>query len=134
MAGATYEAIGRALGVSKTRAYRIVMGALGALAAKTGEDADRVRTLELSRIDAMVLSLWPNRANPRVADTLIRLSERRARLLGLDAPARVEQTGADGGPIKTEAVPSIDTSRLSDEELNDLERILSKATAAPARD
>ena len=32
--------------------------------------------------------------------TLLRIAERRARLLGLDAPTKVQPTGEDGGPVR----------------------------------
>ena len=38
--------------------------------------AERVRQLELYRLDRIRLSLDPKKGDPRVADTLIRISER----------------------------------------------------------
>ena len=39
-----------------------------------------------------------------------------------------ELTGKDGGPIRTERVSEVDLSKLSDEELNLLEEMMSRAT------
>lgn len=87
-AGASYDAIGKAMDISKTRAYQLVKAGLDELNQKVLENAETVRALEAKRLDAMMMGLWPNRQNPRNADTILRLMERRAKLLGLDAPAK----------------------------------------------
>ncbi|UJP10633.1 hypothetical protein L2X99_02870 [Microbacterium sp. KUDC0406] len=57
-----------------------------ALAANTVEAVDSLRQIESARLDAMQAALWPQAlsGNARAIDTLIRLSARRARLMGLD--------------------------------------------------
>jgi hypothetical protein len=50
--------------------------------------------------------------------------EKRCKLLGLDAPAKQEVTGKDGGPIQTEQRQ--DLSRLSLDELIQLRAIVAK--------
>lgn len=94
--GATYLQIGTALGVQKSRAYKIVAEALEELNGLLAEDTDAVRRLELERLDRMTLSLFTQRSNPRAADTLLRIMERRAKLLGLDTPTKFE--GVGGAP------------------------------------
>jgi hypothetical protein len=59
------------------------------------EAATELREIELQRLDRMFLGLW---AKSRAGDekavaASIRIMERRAKLLGLDAPAQVEQIG-----------------------------------------
>jgi hypothetical protein len=98
--GASYLEIGEALGSEKTRAYNIAMLAVDDYKGAIREDAAIVRQLELERLDSMQMGLWPQRKNPRVVDTLLRIAERRARLLGLDAPVRTALTDADGGPVQ----------------------------------
>jgi hypothetical protein len=98
--GATYSEIGEALGVTKQRAYTVVMAAMDELGTITREGAAQVKQMELERLNSMHLGLWPQRKNPRVVDTLLRIQERRARLLGLDAPTRTALTDADGGPVQ----------------------------------
>jgi hypothetical protein len=97
--GATYLEIGAALGVTKQRAYSVVMAAVDDLNGILKETAVTIRAIELERLDSMQMGLWPQRKNPRVVDTLLRIAERRARLLGLDAPVRTALTDADGGPV-----------------------------------
>src|SRR6516165_645903 len=84
--GASFRQIGEALSVSKPRAFRIVRKALDDLVLHCQEKAERVRQLELYRLDRLRLALDPKKSDPRVADTLIRISERVAKLHGLDAP------------------------------------------------
>src|SRR6266852_8369380 len=90
-AGASFRQIGEALSVSKPRVFRIVRKALDELV-HCQDTAERVRQLELYRLDRMRLALDPKKSDPRVADTLIliRISERVAKLHGLDAPQQIE--------------------------------------------
>ena len=49
----------------------------------------------------LLAGLWPAAISGDVPSVgmALRVAERRARLLGLDAPTRQELTGADGGPL-----------------------------------
>src|SRR5262245_26223469 len=118
-AGASFLQIGRALSVSKPRAFRIVRKALDELVCHCQETAERVRQLELYRLDRLRVALDPKRSDPRVADTLIRISERVAKLHGLDAPQKFETSPLDHAqPIE----PAYDLSKLTLPELLELER------------
>jgi len=98
-AGASFRQIGEALSVSKPRAFRIVRKALDELVQHCQDTAERVRQLELYRLDRMRLALDP-KTDPRVADTLIRISERVAKLHGLDAPSKLRRVGQMVGQLK----------------------------------
>jgi hypothetical protein len=87
-AGATYLQIGQHLSLSTTRAYQLVRAGIDEVNAELKETAANVRQMELDRLDAIHLAHWPHRANPRNAIVLLRVMERRARFLGLDAPAQ----------------------------------------------
>jgi hypothetical protein len=56
------------------------------------EPADELRTLELERLDAMLAAIWPSVQRGHLAsiDRALAIQERRARYLGLDAPARID--------------------------------------------
>ena len=123
--GASFRQIGEALSVSKPRAFRIVRKALDEMVEHCQETAERVRQLELHRLDRYRLALDSRKSDPRTVDTLIRISERVAKLHGLDAPQRIEASGPDGGPIETEAKP--DYGKLTLDELLLLEAIEKKA-------
>lgn len=109
--GETYGEIGKALGISAPSAYRAVARSLKRVIAKTSEDADELRTLELQRLDKLLLALWPraSKGNDAAVDRVLRVMERRAKLKGLDAPVQV--SGPGGGPIEM-----ADVSERSDEE------------------
>jgi len=100
-AGVSYSDIAKNLGYkSASGAFAAVRSALK----KTlREPADELRTLELERLDALWFTYYPmaKRGDRQAMDRCIRIMERRARLLGLDAPQRTEQTVA--GP--TAAAP-----------------------------
>lgn len=84
IAGASYRAIARQMGIGKTTAQEYVIGALEEIREQNREAAEELKRIELERLDSLLVALWPKRANPRTADTILRVSERRARLLGLD--------------------------------------------------
>ena len=57
------------------------------------QPADELREQELDRIDRLQLAAWPNamKGSERAILAIVRLMERRAKLLGLDAPTRIQQ-------------------------------------------
>jgi hypothetical protein len=129
-AGASFRQIGEALSVSKPRAFRIVRKALDELVLHCSETAGRVRVLELHRLDRYRLSLDARRGDPRTVDTLIRISERVAKLHGLDAPQRIEASGPNGGPIETQE-QQLDFEKLSFDELLIFQALQLKAAGDP---
>jgi hypothetical protein len=105
-AGASYDAIGKALGLSKTRAYQLVTAGLDEINETVRDEATAVKRLELERCDDLLMALWPQRKNPRVVDSIIRVMDRRARLEGLDAPVKVAPTLPGGDALPP--APSMD--------------------------
>lgn len=119
-AGASLQQIADKLDIgSKQRVHQIVMGALRELNEKCMEGAAEIKRLELERLDGIMLSLYAQRANPRVADSILRTMERRAKLLGLDAPSLIATTAPDGSTLPH----TLDLSLLSFEQLEQLESI-----------
>jgi Sigma-70, region 4 len=86
--GCTYAEIGDRLGVSGRMACRIVNRAMNRV---LREPVDQLIDLERARLDALWQAMWPRAlaGSARHAEVCVRISERRSRLLGLDAPARV---------------------------------------------
>jgi len=123
-AGFSYRQIGKALSVSATRAFKIVGKAMEELVKHNCETVEQARQMELHRLNRMRTALESKRSDPRVADTLLRISEREAKLRGLDAPQRIEQSGPDGGPIQTEE--KWDLSKLELDELKLFEALCKK--------
>jgi predicted transcriptional regulator len=100
LAGKSYRDIGKAVGISHAQAERYVKQALKESAGRAAATADELRRLELHRLDELLAALWGQKAEPQVASTIIRLGERRAKLLGLDAPTQLEHM-LDPGSVQT---------------------------------
>ena len=100
IAGATYRQIGKELGVSYQSAFTDVQGALAELDVLTKDRAERLRDLELGRCDKLTLALTPKArgGDEKAARVLLGVMARRAALLGLDAPAKVDATSG-GNPV-----------------------------------
>lgn len=92
-AGATYRQIAAALSIEACTAWRDVQAEMIALRQLAVEGAEDVRELELQRLDRLWVKLEQNglqRGDHRAVSAAVRISERRAKLLGLDAPVRVQ--------------------------------------------
>lgn len=93
LAGYSFEAIGQQLGISKQAAYKHVSTALETLHTQTDNSAEQLRALELERLDALLKGCWTaatagDSESTRVA---LKVLERRAKLLGLDAPTKTPE-------------------------------------------
>lgn len=89
-AGLSFPAIAEKLGYSGPGgAYKAVMTAIRRT---QQEPADEVRRLELERLDIMLQKTWEwvENGEPRAIDRVLRIMERRAKYLGLDAPVKVD--------------------------------------------
>lgn len=94
-AGASYRQIAQQLSVSLNTAWADVNAELLELRAQVQADAAEVRDMELQRCDEMILGLWPavRRGEPKSIMAAVRVAERRAKLLGLDAATKHEHIG-----------------------------------------
>ena len=115
-AGATFEAIANALGYSRAGAYKAVTKALRDT---LQEPADEVRRLELRRLDAVLGPAYTaaRGGDLQALDRVLKVMERRARLLGLDLPAPktpqpIEISGPGGGPVKTTNLEALTVAEL----------------------
>ncbi len=90
--GLSYLAIGQKLGTSTTAAYRDVQAALGEVAKQRTADAATVLDLELERLDCLQSGVWSKAlaGDCEAVNTCLRVLSLRAKLLGLEAPTRVE--------------------------------------------
>ncbi len=89
--GATFAQIGLALGCSTTRAWQLVEAGLDRT---VREPAEALVALECDRLDRMQLAIWPRvlKGDLHAIDAMLKIMARRAKLLGLDAPAKHEIT------------------------------------------
>jgi hypothetical protein len=88
--GLSFKTIGRELGISDVAAYKHVKRSLEELAEREKHHAEEHRRLDLLRIDKALSGIIPKAesGDPKAVTAMCRLLERRARLLGLDAPTR----------------------------------------------
>lgn len=104
-AGVGFVEIGQKLGISKSTAHRMVEAGMESARAQITASSDDLKAQELSRLDGMLLKLYPKAAKGDVQaiDRVIKIGERRAKLLGLDAPVRtaLQGGGEDAPPIST---------------------------------
>jgi hypothetical protein len=99
--GASYRTIASQLGIDVATAWCDVQAELGALRDQATALAEDVRELELRRLDDWTLAMTPEarKGNVKAVFALVKIQERRARLLGLDAPTKVDHSGQiDLGP------------------------------------
>lgn len=87
--GWTYQAIGDQYGITAPSAYQRVKKALHDLVV---EPAEEVRQIELGKLDRAekAISAKVEAGDTRAIDSMLRIMERRARYMGLDAPVKVE--------------------------------------------
>jgi hypothetical protein len=116
-----------------------IQAELLAIRTKTIEEALDLRVLEVARLDAMLAGLWPGIQEGSAANVSagVRVSERRAKLLGLDAPTttKTELAGSLSVTAETRVKAEVeDLERwLTFEELRELgaesERLFAAARA-----
>ena len=96
--GLRLDDIAAQIGVSRSGAHQLLTAAMQRMGAQIQALADEERLLELARLDELwrpVYALALTGDLPAV-DRCLRIMERRARLLGLDAPERQEQVVTEG--------------------------------------
>ena len=104
MAGRTWQEIAEHLGYkSHTGAYEAVKVALSR---SNHEAAFDYRNLTLGRLTKILQVHWPLmlQADPVASKLCLQTIKDMRDLMGLDSPARLEHTGADGAPIQHEVM------------------------------
>lgn len=104
LSGVTFEMIAKKVGFASAgacyNAYK------RALIRTLQEPADAVREAEVARLDRLMQSVWVSalRGDVRSVDAVLRIMDRRARYLGLDAPTKsqMEVTTYDKDSIDAE--------------------------------
>lgn len=106
-AGLTYDEIARNLGYSHASAARKAVQR--GLKRTLQDDADATRQLEADRLDRLQAGVWTAAAGGDVQalDRVLKIMDRRAKLLGLDVPAKHELTGPGGGGLIVEVLPDL---------------------------
>lgn len=115
LAGATFDVIAERTGLSKSTVHKHITKALADITAETRGPAESVKAMELARLDRLLVGVWGNAAKGDVlhVDRVLKIMERRAKLLGLDAPTKLAHGGdPDAPPIKTESAQTMSDADL----------------------
>ncbi len=127
--GCSEREIANRLGVSPSTSHAYIVDALHELGTCTAATRDQLRQIEGERLEIAVravmvylgadapeirseaedangnlrvVTIERYAATMKAADTLVKLSARLSGLWGLDAPAKVEQSGPGGGPMQVQ--------------------------------
>lgn len=105
--GNDYQTIGNALGITRQAAHKMVKRALDRIRATTEEDAQTIIDLEAQRLDDIMVTMMveATKAEPDyfAVDRVLKIMERRAKLLGLDKPDKIAPTD----PTGSEPMPAV---------------------------
>jgi len=129
------EAVGRSVGVSKATVSKVVADARKQWVAESVHDAGELLEIELRKLGIIEIETWhawrksqgEDQAEPGDAgflNILLRASERRSKLLGLDGPQRLEIATSEHAVIiedtdwygNLDRIPQRDTMREIDVE------------------
>lgn len=110
LAGYTLEKIGQELGgLDRSRVHHLIDSVIREKREEISSQAEDLRALDIARIDRMIQGVWPKATTGNdypAIDRVLRLMERRAKLLGLDAPTKIAPTSPDGetpyAPVMTD--------------------------------
>jgi len=126
-AGLTYPMIAKEMGyAAESSAFRAVKRALERT---LREPADAIRQHENDRLDQWLLRLMPaiERGEPRSIEVALKISERRAKLMGLDMPVRQEVAVevTDGSIIEMEVsrLAALLDSQAQESDVIDVEEV-----------
>jgi len=115
-AGLSYRDIGLELGVSHQLVYRDVQATIKQFLDEAREHHTQIMAIEAARLDDLQRVMWEQAAmgDRRAVDTVLKIMERRAKLLGLDTPVATKAVNVTLTPDEL--------SQMSDDELQRLIR------------
>lgn len=104
--GWSYEAIGEAIGLSRSRAFDLVDAALKEAIEERKKAADTEIEVDLQRCNEMIIGLQPaaDRGEPAAVAAMLNVIQTRQRLSGFNPVTKIEQSGPNGGPIVSRVV------------------------------
>jgi hypothetical protein len=103
--GATYSEIGNQVGISGQAAFQHVKKEMLRLAEVSSEDATAIRAIEVDRLDRLQLGIWSSATTGHLGaiDKVLKIMERRAKLLGIDSPTLVAEVPIEAAMSPEEA-------------------------------
>lgn len=105
--GKSYNQIATIMGLNKSSVHKTVSKALQEIKEELDEDATLLRAQELDRLDNLQFAYWSDamKGNTMAGAQILRIMERRAKILGIDQPQAADSPeGAKGGVM---LVPTI---------------------------
>ena len=113
-AGASFAKIAKQLRISSATVHKYIHATIKAYHDEARETSKAMITLELSRLDDMTLGIWSKaRAGEyKAIEAMIKIMERRAKLLGLDTMQTAKQINVNITPDQI--------AEMSDDELTKL--------------
>lgn len=92
-AGLSYRDIGIELGVNHVTVYKDVQAAIKQFLDEAREHHTQIMAIEAARLDDLQRVMWEQAAmgDRRAIETVLKIMERRAKLLGLDTPVATKQ-------------------------------------------
>ena len=107
--GLTLAEIGQRLGVSAVMAHKYLKAELAAIRADTREQATAERDIALLRLESIIGKSFKEamKGDWKAASLMIKAMERQAKLLGLDAPTKLEPVRPEPEPITPEKLKEI---------------------------
>jgi|SRR5581483_560568 len=89
--GYSFQEIGEELGLNPHYVSQMVIAELKKINKLSAETRDELVRMEVERCDSLLKALYPDRGQAKVTEVILKVMERKARLLGLDAPLKLEQ-------------------------------------------
>lgn len=127
--------IAKALKVHENTIAADLTACIADLQKNTQAAAEELRSMDLARLDMMLLELWPNRKWLKVQEGILMILERKHKLMGLDSSKTVLEASINSN-VQI-GVGQLDLSKLNDEQIGWLEIIIRVAgpqpTSAPAQ-
>jgi len=104
--GARYQQIADRLGIAPSTVGRALQRGMARWQAQADDLVSELIWLQLERLDRLLLTLWPNALEGSLGaiDRVLKIEERRAKLMGLDLVANlnIEHSGAADVTFKVE--------------------------------
>jgi len=98
MSGLTFAEIGSDMGITAQASYKLVKKEIDAYRIQHIEEIENARTLEAERLDALTAGLWKKAVSGHhgAINCMLKIMERRAKMLGLDGPIKIAPTAPAG--------------------------------------
>jgi hypothetical protein len=113
-AGLSYRDIGLELGVNHATVYKDVQATIKQFLDEAREHHTQIMAIEAARLDDLQRVMWEQAAmgDRRAIETVLKIMERRAKLLGLDTPVATKQFNVTLTPDELAAMSDSDLQRM----------------------